>query len=69
VFDTASEFDVEVLRKRLKQMDDKALLRFGKSAAYMASPAAYWNEPPRQVFLLQLEEARTEWRRWLEERR
>jgi hypothetical protein len=63
VFDTAAEFDLESLRKRLTAMDDAALLRFGKAAAFMASPEAYWNAPPRQVFIVQRDEARAEWRR------
>jgi hypothetical protein len=57
------QIDLEQLWARLRKMDNVVLLRFGRSAAYMSSPAAYWNEPPRQVFVLQLEEARVEWRR------
>jgi hypothetical protein len=59
---TSNEIDVDELRARLQKMTDEALVRFGRAAAYMCSPQANYNEP-RQVFVVQLEEARTEWRR------
>jgi hypothetical protein len=37
-------------------------VRFGRAAAYMCSPQANYHEP-RQAIVVQLEEARTEWRR------
>ena len=53
VFDTAAEFDVEQLRGRLREMGDKALWKFGKAAAYMASPQATADGSPlRPVFRL-----------------
>jgi hypothetical protein len=45
-----SEFDTEALRERLAGMDDEALRRFGRSAAYMCSPYANHCKPPREVF-------------------
>ena len=44
-------------------MSDDELVRFGKDAAYMCSPQANRNKPARQIFILQLEETRQEWRR------
>jgi hypothetical protein len=64
VFDPAAEFDVEQLRGQLREMDDKTLWKFGKAAAYMASPQASADgSPPRPVHRVQLEESRAEWRR------
>ena len=62
-FANDSAFDVESLHKRLARMDDAALVRFGRSAACMCSPWANHGKPPRDVFVLQLREAREEWRR------
>jgi hypothetical protein len=53
----------ESLRQRFARMDDDALKRFGRAAAYMYTPAANLGKPPRDVFLLQLREARAEWQR------
>ncbi len=44
-------------------MSDAELLRFGHAAKSMCSPDAYFGQPPRQAFLIQLEEARKEWQR------
>src|SRR5258708_9994447 len=45
------------------KMSDAELLRFGHAAKSMCSPDAYFGQPPRQAFLIQLEEARKEWQR------
>jgi len=55
--------DLEQLRTRLTRMTDAELLRFGKAARYMCTPQANIGEPPRAEFVIQLEEARQEWRR------
>src|SRR5688572_22125704 len=57
--------DVEGLRARLRKMSDAKLLEFGKAAAHMCSPQAQpnRNSRPREAFLIQLAEARAEWRR------
>ena len=57
------EFDVEALRERLQQMSDEELVKFGKAARYMCSPKASLGHPPRKEFVIQLDEARSEWRR------
>jgi hypothetical protein len=44
-------------------MSDKELRQFGKAARYMISPRANMGKPPLPTFVLQLEEARAEWRR------
>jgi hypothetical protein len=38
-------------------MNDRDLLRFGKSARYMCSPEANLGKEPRKVFVIQLREA------------
>jgi hypothetical protein len=50
--------DLDELRTRLRKMTDDDLLRFGKAARFMCR-----DKSPRQVFVIQLEEARAEWRR------
>jgi hypothetical protein len=44
-------------------MGDAELRRFGDAARFMCSPGASWGEPPRKVFVVQLCEARAEWKR------
>jgi hypothetical protein len=58
-----SELDLEALRTRLQKMNDAELLRYGQAAKSMCSPDAYFVQAPRQVFVVQLEEARREWKR------
>jgi hypothetical protein len=53
--------DLEQLRARLGKMPDRALLHYGRCSRYMCSPEASLGKPPRQVFVIQLEEARAEW--------
>lgn len=50
--------DLEELRSRLGKMSDEELVRFGKAARFMCR-----DKEPRRVFVIQLEEARAEWRR------
>ena len=50
--------DIERLRERLRKMPDTELLRFGQSAKFLCR-----DKNPRDVFRLQLNEAREEWRR------
>ena len=54
-----ADFDCDALRK----MSDEELREFGKAARYMVSPGANMGKPPLPTFVLQLEEARAEWRR------
>jgi hypothetical protein len=54
---------MEQLRRRLRAMTDEELQRFGIAAERMCSSAANLGKPPRESFVIQLEEARAEWRR------
>ncbi len=56
------EFDIQSLQKRLREMSDEKLLQFGRDAKYMCSPYANLGQPPREVFVIQLKEAKLEWR-------
>jgi hypothetical protein len=60
---TSDQIDLGELRERLRKMNDVELLAFGKAARYMCSPAANLGKSPREPFVIQLEEARAEWRR------
>jgi hypothetical protein len=50
--------DLEQLQARLRKMSEDDLVRFGKAARFMCR-----DKEPRQMFVIQLEEARAEWRR------
>jgi hypothetical protein len=54
--------NIPAFRARIRKMSDEHLLRCGRSAADMASPAASYG-PVRATFILQLAELRAEWRR------
>jgi hypothetical protein len=58
-----SEFNLENLRERLQRMPDDELIRFGKACRALLTPQANLGRPPREVFVVQLQEARKEWRR------
>jgi hypothetical protein len=58
-----SPIDLGALRSRLEAMDSAALMRFGQAAAFMCSPRANMGKEPREAFVVQLQEAREEWRR------
>jgi hypothetical protein len=55
--DSQNEVDLDTLRARLRKMTDGELARFGRTAQYMCSPRPNLGKPPRQVFVIQLEEA------------
>jgi hypothetical protein len=64
-FATDGTIDVEDLRERLRRMNDVELKQFGQAARFMCSKQANMGKPPRQNFVIQLAEARAEWkRRW-----
>jgi len=56
----------EELRARVRKMTDNELRRFGRAAQNLCSPEANRGKPPREEFVLQLEEARAEWKRRFE---
>jgi hypothetical protein len=47
----------------LDRTNGQELLRFGKNNRYMCSPYANLGKPPLEAFVIQLREARAEWRR------
>jgi hypothetical protein len=47
----------EEVRKRLRKLDDQQLIRAGRAARYMCSPYANFGKPPRQNFVINLEES------------
>ena len=55
--------NVDELRTRLRKMSDEELRKFGEAGKYMISPKANMGKPPLPDFVVQLEEARAEWRR------
>ncbi len=55
--------DLETHRARLRKMDDDELKRHGKGCAWLCEPEQNHGRPPRETFVLQLAEARAEWRR------
>jgi hypothetical protein len=57
-----AEVDLEELRDRLRRMTDEQLRKFGEAAKFMCSPGANFGKPPRKPFVIQLEEARAEWK-------
>jgi hypothetical protein len=60
---TQEHVDIEALRARLKRMDDRAFLSFGEAAAFLCRPEQCVHGKPREIFVIQLREAREEWRR------
>lgn len=58
-----SSFNLEQVRERLRDMTDEELLRFGQAARNLCSFETNMGRPPREEFVIQLHEARAEWRR------
>ena len=56
-------FNVDELRERLQKMSDVELRKFGQAAQRMISPKANPGQRPPEVFVIQLGEARIEWKR------
>ena len=55
--------NVDELRERLRKMSDAELRTFGQAAQHMVTPKANPGEPPPEVFVIQPDEARNEWKR------
>jgi hypothetical protein len=53
----------EEVQERLRKMSDEQLREFGLACVYMCSLKATCGKPPREAFVIQLEEARAEWKR------
>ncbi|MGB7496729.1 MAG: hypothetical protein WBR26_16270 [Candidatus Acidiferrum sp.] len=56
-------FDIQQLRNHLRSMSDDELMKFGKAAKSLCDPRTNYWRPPREVFAIQLKEAREEWKR------
>ena len=63
MFDPEASLNLDELRARLRVMDDRMLRVWGAAAARLCRPESNLGAPPRQVFVVQLQEARAEWRR------
>ena len=55
-------FNVDELREHLRKMCDAELRTFGQAAQRMVSSKANPGQPPPEVFVIQLDEARIEWK-------
>ena len=62
-FQVSDQVHTEAFRERLRKMTDAKLLRFGRGNRYMCSPYANLGKSPLEPFVIQLREARAEWRR------
>jgi hypothetical protein len=59
-----AEFRIDEFRKRLQAMSDPELIRYGRAARYMSNPANSADKKTvHEVYKVQLEECRAEWRR------
>jgi hypothetical protein len=57
------KFDEEKERERLRKMSDEELIREGRAARYMCSPAKNFGKPPRDVDVIALRLCKEEYRR------
>ena len=57
------EFNVETERAKLRKLSDGVLIRQGKAARFMCSPAANFGKPPRDEFVIGVWLCKEEWRR------
>lgn len=57
-----NEFNLENIRTHLQGLSDEELTRFGKACRDLLTPQANLGRPPREVFVVQLQEARKEWK-------
>jgi hypothetical protein len=55
--------DLDAIRARLRSLSDVQLIEYGKSCRHLCSPKANFGKPPLEVWTVQLNEARSEWRR------
>ena len=57
------EFVIEHLRARLRAIPDSQLLQVGQAAKMLCSTEINADGPPLELYVVQLREAREEWRR------
>jgi hypothetical protein len=58
-----NEVDLEGLRARFRKMSDEKLQRDIQAGKYLVFPQANFGKPPRQVFVIALQEAQSELKR------
>lgn len=58
-----NRLDPDELRVQLRNMSDQELLRFGTAAKFICYAEANCGRTPRRQFVIQVEEARAEWKR------
>jgi hypothetical protein len=56
-------FELEAIRARIRMMSDEELLTYGKAAKHLCEPESNFGGPASEVYVIQLREARAEWRR------
>jgi hypothetical protein len=56
-------FNIESLRARLRAIPDSQLQQVGQAAKMLCSPEINSGAPPLECYVVQLREAREEWRR------
>lgn len=57
------KFDVEKEHEKLRKLSDAELIREGKAARFMCSPATNFGKPPLEVCVVGLRLCQEEWRR------
>ena len=57
------KFDEDKERERLRKLSNEELIREGKAARYMCSPATNFGKPPLEVYVIGLRSCKEEWRR------
>jgi hypothetical protein len=57
------KFDEEKEREKLRKLSDAELIREGKAARFMCSPATNFGKPPLEVYVIGLRLCKEEWRR------
>ena len=57
------KFDEDKEREKLRKLSDAELIREGKAARYMCSPATNFRKSPRDVYVIGLRLCKEEWRR------
>jgi len=57
------KFDEEKEREKLRKLSDRELIREGKAARYMCSPATNFGKPPLEIYVIGLRLCKEEWRR------
>ena len=60
---TTATLDVASIRARLRKLPDAELIRYGQNCAFLCSPKTELRKAAAGNWVVQLDEARAEWRR------